>query len=175
MDVPEFVSAVLDRNEGILLQALDGVSAEELIRQPSADTNPIGWLLWHLSRVEDRHVSAMEGKEQAWVTDGWHAKFGREPDPNDRGAGHTPEQVTAFRAPDLETLLAYHGAVRDYTDRFLTNLQPQDLAKQVPATRGDGTVPLATRLEMVIVDNFQHSGQIAYLRGLIRGKGWLAI
>ena len=173
MDVAEFVGGALERNEDILYGALDGITPEELLWQPGPDTNPIGWLVWHLSRVQDTHVSAMQGKEQAWISDGWHAKFGREPDPTDRGAGHTSEQVTAFRAPDVDTLLAYYRAVRGYTQRFLDGLTAADLERHVPAIRGGGTMPLATRLMMTLVDNFQHSGQAAYLRGLIRGKGWL--
>jgi len=33
---------------------------------------------------------------------------------------------------------------------------------------------MRVRLEMTLVDNIQHSGQIAYLRGLLKGKGWFA-
>ena len=51
IDVAEFVTAVLDRNEQILFQALEGLTPEELHRQPTRDTNSIGWLTWHLSRV----------------------------------------------------------------------------------------------------------------------------
>ena len=172
MDIPQFVGGVLGRTESVMLQALDGLSNDELHRQPAPDSNPIGWLTWHLTRVQDRHVSAMQGKEQAWVTDGWHAKYGRPADPADRGFGHTPEQVAAFRSPDVETITAHYRAIRENTQRFLDALTPADLERQVPAMRGDGTMPLGERLMAVVVDNVQHIGQVAYLRGLIRGAGW---
>ena len=174
MELATYVGGVLDRNENILFSALEGVTDRELIWQPSPDTNPMGWLVWHLSRVQDTHVSVMQGKEQAWISEGWHARFGMEPDASNRGAGHTSEQVSAFRAPDLDTLLAYYRAARAYTQRFLDGLTPADLAREVPAVRGGGMVPLSARLEMVVVDNVQHSGQVAYLRGLIRGKRWFS-
>ncbi len=174
MELATYVGGVLERNEHILFSALDGATDKELNWQPSPDTNPMGWLVWHLSRVQDTHVSVMQGKEQAWTSDGWHTRFGMEPDASDRGAGHTSEQVAAFRAPDLDTLLAYYRAVREYTQRFLDGLTPADLEREVPAVRGGGMVPLEARLEMVVVDNVQHSGQVAYLRGLIRGKGWFS-
>jgi uncharacterized damage-inducible protein DinB len=166
---------VLVRNEGILLKALEGLTPDILQHQPAPDSNPIGWLMWHLSRVQDNHVSAMAGKQHVWVTEGWNARFGREHLPtSDRGRGHTSDQVREFRAPDATTLIAYYEAVRVETHRFLDGLSEQDLDRPVPAVEGDGTVPLRTRLEMVIVDCLQHSGQIAYLRGLLQGKGWFA-
>jgi uncharacterized damage-inducible protein DinB len=164
---------VLGRNEVILLKAVEGLSGEALRQQPGPDSNPIGWLLWHLSRVQDNHVSAMAGKQHVWVTEGWNAKFGRDHMPlTDRGRGHTSDEVRDFQPPDAATMVAYHRAVRAATDQFLDGLSEADLDRPVPAVEGDGTVPLRTRLEMVVLDCLQHSGQIAYLRGLLQGKGW---
>ena len=165
---------VLARNEEILLLALDGLTDEDLAVQPGTDSNPIGWLMWHLSRVQDNHVSGMQGKEHAWVTQRWYERFGRDANPGDRGRGHTSEQVGEFRAPDVETLVGYYTAVRTCTDAFLEALTDDDLDRPVPSVTGDGTVPMRVRLEMTLVDAIQHSGQIAYLRGLIKGKGWFA-
>ena len=175
MEISQYTKNLLDRNEELIAAALEGLTPEELHRQMAPDTNHVGWLVWHLSRVVDRNVAAMSGTDQIWVTDGWHAKFGREPDPEDRGAGHTPEQVAAFRAPDVETLLGYHRAVLTVTDAFLASLSAADLERQVPAVRGGGTVPLSTRLQGVVNEAIHHGGQVCYLRGLIRGNGWLAI
>ena len=130
--------------------------------------------MWHLSRVQDNHVSAMQGSEHVWVTQLWYEQFGRGDDPADRGRGHSSEQVAAFRSPDVETLLEYYKAVRSRTDAFLDGLTAEDLDRPVSNLAGDGTVPMRVRLEMTIVDNIQHSGQIAYLRGLLKGKGWFA-
>ncbi len=74
----------------------------------------------------------------------------------------------------MDELLAYYKAVRGRTDAFLDGLSADDLERQVPNIAGDGTVPMRVRLEMTVVDNIQHSGQIAYLRGLLKGKGWFA-
>ncbi|MEX2598456.1 MAG: DinB family protein [Dehalococcoidia bacterium] len=170
----ELAKNVLNRNEAILLPAVEGLTAEELRWQPGPDSNPIGWLMWHLSRVQDNHVSAMaHDKAHVWTTDGWDAKFSQAGQ-LDRGRGHTSEQVQGFRPPDAETLTAYYRAVRAETDKFLDDLTEADLERPVPALQGDGTLPLHERLEMVLVDGVQHSGQIAYLRGLLKGKGWFA-
>ena len=164
--------SVLDRNEAILLGALAGLTAEELCWRPDPDCNPMGWLMWHLTRVQDNHLAAMRGEEHAWVTERWYERFGRSADPADRGRGHTSEQVAAFRAPDVETLVDYYRAVRAHADAFLDGLSEEQLERPVPNLSGDGTVPMRVRLEMALVDSLQHSGQIAYLRGLLKGRGW---
>ncbi len=168
----QFAKAVLDRNEGILFEALNGLDAEDLARQPGPDSNPIGWLMWHLTRVQDNHLSAMEETEHVWVRERWYERFGRSDDASDRGRGHTSDEVREFRPPGVDVLLGYYKAVRGRTDAFLDGLSADDLERQVPNIAGDGTVPMRVRLEMTVVDNIQHSGQIAYLRGLLKGKGW---
>ncbi len=170
----QFAQAVLDRNEAILFEALDGLDAQELHRQPGPDSNPIGWLMWHLTRVQDNHLSAMEGTEHVWVSGRWYERFGRSDDASDRGRGHTSDEVREFRSPDVDVLLGYYEAVRGRTDAFLGAVSAEDLDKPVQNLAGDGTVPMRVRLEMTVVDNIQHSGQIAYLRGLLKGKGWFA-
>ena len=172
----ELAKAVFDRNEAILVQALDGLDDDALHRRVGPDSNPIGWLMWHLSRVQDNHLLAMEGKEHAWISEGWNERFGRgSHTPADRGRGHSSDEVAAFRLPGVETLVAYYKAVRGHADAFLDSLTEPDLDRQVPNLTDDGgTIPMHVRLEMCLVDTLQHSGQIAYLRGLIGGKGWLA-
>lgn len=178
MAVAQFVKELLDSNEYVLFRALDGLTVEELHRQPDPDSNPIGWLMWHLSRVQDRVVSVMHGKEEEWFSGGWYEKFGRDRNPRgrDTGRGQTPEEVAAFRAPDVATLIAYYEEVRTRTNAFLDELTDADLERPVPkpgASRTGEMVPLTERLYDLIRDNVQHTGQIAYLRGLFRGNGWL--
>lgn len=169
-----FAREILERNEAILLGAVEGLSLDDLHWQPGPESNSIAWLLWHLSRTQDNHRSAMDLTPHVWVAEGWHARFGRSADPADRGRGHTAEEVTAFRVPDLDTLLGYHTAVRARTDAFLSRATEEDLERQAPDVMGSGTVPAHHRLQMMLVDNIQHSGQVAYLRGLLKGRGWLA-
>lgn len=175
MDIPNYLDALLEKAETPFIRAVDGLGTKELKWQPDAGSNPIGWLTWHLTRVQDRHVSAMQGKEQAWISDGWHASFDRPPDPEDRGVGHTPEQVADFHPPDSQTLIEHYHAIRKNTAAFLRELTPADLDRPVPAMRGDGTMPLSDRLMATIIDNIQHMGQVCYLVGIIRGAGWYGV
>ena len=43
----------------------DGLDADALAFRPDAEANSIGWLVWHLTRVQDDHVSEIAGREQA--------------------------------------------------------------------------------------------------------------
>ena len=42
----------------MLHRALDGMSDEVLAFRPAEHMNPIGWLAWHIGRVEDMHPRA---------------------------------------------------------------------------------------------------------------------
>ena len=44
----------------------DGLDDETLHHRPGGTGNPIGWLLWHLARVQDDHVATLAGTPQVW-------------------------------------------------------------------------------------------------------------
>ena len=83
------------RIRDLVRSAVDGLDAESLAWRPGPEANPIGWLVWHLTRVQDHHISEVAGIDQAWTTDGWAGRFGMPADPNDIGYGHSSEQVAA--------------------------------------------------------------------------------
>ena len=172
MEATALLTNALGRISQSLERALKGVTAEEMHRQPRADCNSMAWLAWHLTRVQDDHLSALAGREQAWTADGWHARFGMEPDSKNAGWGHTPEQVAAFRAPSSQALLDYHTAVLDRSKAYLATLKPADLDRVLDEPQWQETVTVGIRLASVLNDNTEHMGQINYLRGLFQGLGW---
>ena len=87
MDTKDVVLEALDRIRNVLRRTLDGLTLEEIHRQPSADTNSIAWLAWHLTRVQDNGISGLAGWDQAWISQKWHAMFHMEPDPDNEGFG----------------------------------------------------------------------------------------
>ncbi|MGE0297313.1 mycothiol transferase [Pseudonocardia sp.] len=143
------------------------LSAEQLAYRVDGRGNPIGWLVWHLARVADDHLSEAAGVEQRWTAAGWAQRFGREPDPEDTGYGHTTAQVAAFRSQAAE-LHGYVDAVLDESVAFLRGLSDADLERIVDE-RWDPPVTLAVRLVSVVDDAAQHVGQAAYVRGLLPG------
>ena len=157
----------------VLEVALTGLKVDDLNWQPRPDCNPMGWLAWHLTRVQDDHIADLAGEEQLWIKDGWHARFDRPGDAKDIGFGHTPEQVASFKSPDAGTLLGYHRAVLERTKRYLDTLSPDDLDRELNEPWFQPLPTVGVRLISILGDDLQHAGQVAYVRGLLKGKGWL--
>lgn len=157
----------------VLEVALNGMTQDDLDQQPRPDCNSMGWLAWHLTRVQDDHIADLMGEDQLWLKDGWYAKFNRAPDPRDIGWGHAPEEVSSFRSPDVATLLGYYRAVLERTKRFIATLTLTDLDRELNEPWFQPLPTVGVRLVSILSDDLQHAGQIAYVRGLLKGKGWL--
>ena len=83
MDVPTIVAHVLTVNTDTFVHpALQGLSDADLLKRPSDQCNPMGWLLWHQTRVEDVILSHISGMPQAWVAGTWHEQFGMPAEPH---------------------------------------------------------------------------------------------
>jgi uncharacterized damage-inducible protein DinB len=172
MNWQQLVIENFERISQVLKSALEDLTQEDLNQQPNPESNSMGWIAWHLTRVQDRAIADLAGEEQIWIKDKWHSSFVRSADPQDVGVGHGSEDLAAFRSPDAKTLLAYHLAVLERTKGYLSNLSQPELDRKIDHPRFP-TVGL--RLTAIINDNFQHAGQVAYVRGLLKGKGWLDV
>lgn len=150
----------------VLERALEGLSPDDLDQQPNSNCNSMGWLIWHLTRVQDAVIAGLTQEEQLWVSNGWYQKFNRSFCPKDTGFGHSSEDVAAFKSPDVETLLGYHREVLEQTKNYLTKLPETDLDQEM-----SGPFPtIGARLAAILGDSLQHTGQVAYLHGLLKGK-----
>lgn len=145
---------------------LEGADDDVLLRRPSGNGNPVAWLIWHLSRVEDAQLASAAGLEQVWTSQGFAGRFDLPLSGRDTGYGHSSSQVDAVKAPP-ELLLDYYDAVHRQTVAFLTGLGDEDFDRIVD-TRWDPPVTLGVRLVSTIADCLQHAGQAAYARGLNR-------
>ncbi len=166
MTLNEFIADALDKENGFLTDALDGLGQDELAWQPAADANSIGWILWHMVRVEDMWIQFFaQFQTELWETEGWHEKFGLPT--RDNGFGHTAEQVNNFPGVDLGEFLRYRASVRQSTLAYLDTLTPEDM-ERVPRERRP-EMSLGAMFRQIIGEMYQHVGHIAYLRGL-QGK-----
>ena len=156
-----------------LEEALGGLTQDDLNQQPHPDCNSMGWLAWHLTRVQDDHIADLIGEKQLWLSEGWHSRLNRASDPKDIGFGHTSEDIAAFKSPDADTILGYHHAVLDRTGRYISSLSATDLDRELNEPWFQPLPTVGVRLISVLADDLQHIGQIAYARGLLKGKGWL--
>ncbi|SCL23587.1 Protein of unknown function [Micromonospora rhizosphaerae] len=169
MDVNDLLTEAYDRVPELVGSAVDGLTPEQLRRAPAPGANPVGWLVWHLTRIQDHHVADLLGEEQVWVSGDWAGRFGLPADPDDTGYGHTPARVAAVRPDSAEVLVDYHRAVVERTRAFLRGLRPADLDRVVDEA-WDPPVTLGVRLVSVLADDLQHAGQAGYVRGLIERR-----
>jgi hypothetical protein len=152
---------------------LEGLSPEDLNRQPAPGCNSIGWLAWHLTRSYDRNMSELLGQEQLWIKDKWYARFGRAPDPGETGVGHTDEQVGGFVSPPGEVIMAYHRTILESIEHYIENdLTEADLDREVVSPTLNNIRPVMKRITGVIQQGFLHTGQAGYVRGMLKGNGW---
>lgn len=144
---------------------LQDLDAAALAWRPDPGANPIAWLVWHLTRVQDDHVSQIAGREQAWTAEGWAERFGLAADYQDTGYGHSPEQVQGVARIDRRTLLDYQDRVAGQTVRYVEGLGADDFDRVIDRSF-DPPVTVGVRLVSVNSDALQHAGQAAYIRGL---------
>ena len=171
-DTPPGLDMLIDgfhRVEGLVADVVEGLTLDELSWRPDADANPIGWLVWHLTRVQDDHLADILGEPQVWHADGWEGRFALAYPDDAIGYGQSPKEVGAFRLSDPVVLTAYHAAVSRRTTGALSTLEPAVLDRVVDASY-DPPVTAAVRLVSVLNDVTQHIGQAAYVRGLVERR-----
>lgn len=165
MNTSEVFLEAFGRIRQLVLQSVTGADPQGLAYRPEPGANSIAWLTWHLTRIQDEHLSDVAGLEQAWIADGWHARFGMEPEPHNTGRGHGPDQVAAI-PPDPDLLLAHHQAVANRSAAYLVTVDAAELDRIIDRSF-DPPVTVGVRLVSVISDNLQHAGQARYLRGIV--------
>ncbi|HTR70465.1 MAG TPA: DinB family protein [Mycobacteriales bacterium] len=144
----------------------NGLSDADLLHRLDRDANPIGWLIWHVARVQDDHVvEGAAGGEQVWVAHGWSERLDLPYDVRAHGWGMTSEEVGQFDA-SVEEVIGYYDAVHEHVLTYLDTLTDTDLDRIVD-TRWDPPVTLGVRLVSVLDDSLEHAGQAAYIRGIL--------
>ena len=118
MNTLEFVEMAATQSRNATLGLVSGLEREQLTWRAGPEANPVGFLLWHVFRTEDRYVRLLTGQEETYTTDGWNAAW---PLPDTitgeraaltTGNSWTSEEVGAFDIPPLDELLAYGEKVR---------------------------------------------------------------
>jgi hypothetical protein len=166
VDVAALLLEIYGRIPPLAEEAVAGLDAGQLAAPPGDGANPVGWLVWHIARVQDSHVAELLDEAQLWADGPWAARCGLEPDPENTGYGHAPDEVAAVRPDGPEVLLDYLRVVDERTRTYLDGLRGADLDRVVDR-RWDPPVTLGVRLVSIADDCLQHAGQAAYARGLL--------
>jgi len=166
VDVTALLLDLYGRVPPLVDEVVDGLTLAQVLERPTPDANPIAWLVWHMARVQDAQISELIERDQLWVTDGWAPRFGLEPDPSNHGYGHTSADVAKVRPEAPSVLLEYLAAADGRTRTMLESCTADGLNRVVDRSF-DPPVTLGVRLISVADDCLQHTGQAAYVRGLL--------
>jgi hypothetical protein len=164
----EVLLEAYERLPALVDAAVRDLSVEQLATRLDLEANTIGWLIWHLTRVQDDHLAAAFGTEQVWTSQGWAERFGLPFDNSEHGYGHTAEQVAAVRV-DADLLAGYFRAVHAQTRSLLATVTGEELYRVVDDSY-DPPVTLGVRLVSVLEDDLQHAGQAALIRGVLERR-----
>jgi hypothetical protein len=169
METRDVLTDAFGRVREVVHHVLDGLDAEDLTYRPDAGSNSIGWLIWHLTRIEDDHVADLAGADQVWTAGGWMDRCALPFDASATGYGFGPEDVAAVRIDPPALLLGYHDAVQELVLSYLRKIDATELDRIVD-TSWDPPVSAGVRIVSVVDDALQHAGQAAYVRGLIERR-----
>ena len=168
MTLNEFIEDAFITEEEYLMDAIGDLTPAEMMWKAGPEANHIGWILWHMIRVEDMWFQFfIQRQTEIWERDGWNEKFALPT--RDNGFEHPQEQVTSFPAYDLETMIAYGAAVRAETLSYLRSITPEQMNIVPRDARPEMSVGRIFR--QVVGEVYQHQGHIAYLKGLLRANG----
>lgn len=163
---------LFDRMPELVRDTLAGLDEAQLTRRIDPDANTIDWLVWHLARVEDDHISraaAAIGREEFAAQTYTSERFAGRMDlpfPSEAiGYGMTTADVAQIKAP-AALLADYYDAVHLKTRAFLATLTDDDWGRVVDES-WDPPVTLLVRVASVVNDITQHIGQAAFVRGII--------
>ncbi len=177
MEFKDFIEQSLEEFRRRLYRTLRDLTVDELAWRPDPQANSIGFIVWHVGRVEDRWFQRFaRGTVEVWVRDGWCRRFGLSE--GDTGVGYSAEQVANFPPLASDDLKGYLDDVRRETLEYIQGLDPRDFdiapertpfPDNSPAVEFFEGCTIGRMFRQLIGEENQHLGQVAYLRGLQRG------
>lgn len=166
MDFRDILKSQMSEYMEYLELALEGLTPEERRFQPTPDSNHIDFIVWHMARVEDTLFNrAILRRPDMWERGGWSEKLGIADEGN--GYRFSSEQVASLPVFSLEDLMEYYRAVRVEFFAYIDSLSDEDLDRLPNPRRPE--YPIGETLKHIVVEEAQHVGQVAYIRGMQRG------
>jgi len=167
--VQYFLAAMKDLHKN-LLDAVQGLTYEQLHFRPLGKGNHIAFIIWHLVRTEDSVINYfLQKKAPVWSAEGWDKKFGM--DAKAQGTGMTAEQAAAIRIPDLKEFSKYTENVFRASEAYLEKIKEEDLAevREFPVLGRRSLYQVIGGI--VLHHGAEHLGELWYVKGLQGLKG----
>ncbi len=177
MDLKRFIGEAIGDNRKRVLAVIRDLTLDEMYWKPKRDTNPIGFLFWHISRVEDRLITNfVQGKKEIWLSGKWHEKMNLSV--VGTGLGYSLDELDQFPNLDQCLLTEYFNLVRKSTIEYLDSVPEKDFdlvldrvpfPEYKPAIQYFTGFTIARAFRQLIGELDQHFGQISYIRGVQKG------
>ena len=115
-------------------EAISGLPDELFRACPRPGENPIAWLIWHITRIEDLTMNRFVFKqEQVLLRENWGDKLGLTL--RDVGTGMDMDEVIDFTSRvNIQALIDYRAAVGQSTREGAARLRAEDLKTLVPTS-----------------------------------------
>ena len=177
MDLKIFIKETIDDHRKRVFAVMRDLTLDEMYWKPKPDTNPIGFLFWHISRVEDRLITSfVQGKQEIWISGEWYEKMNLSVEGT--GLGYSLDELDEFPKLDQSLLIEYFVLVRKSTIEYLDLMAERDLdlvldripfPEYKPSIQYFKGFTIARAFRQLIGELDQHLGQISYIRGMQKG------
>jgi hypothetical protein len=167
MNANDVLIDILEDNRRRLLRLFDAMPAECAAWKPEDGANNIDVTVWHMARIFDvfltLHAQGRLPEQECWFRHAWVEQIGYDP----RGTGlngwgmltgYLQEEVAAIPAMTREQILGYLNDVYDTVSDYLINTPMEIL--QTPAAGFDGKYSKYQCIQMALLDNVRHLGEI---------------
>lgn len=176
MNEIEVYRAMIAQADELLTQTVDGIDDTVFGKRPGPGLNPASFIYFHVLRHWDRDINVLS-RGQALDGDLWHrAGIGDEMNYHPvgtgmrglgTGMGYNDAEVDAVPA-DRATLAKYHRLLREETEAYLNELDESQLHVEKTSEYLPGmTYDVAARLQHLVVHTAHHTGDMAYVGGML--------
>jgi len=163
MDAVQFIVGAVNNLHQATLNDVKSLTPAQLKWKPAPGANPVGFLFWHIARVEDNFTNNWQKKAPAWEADRWFEKMGL--DVKAFGMGFQPAEVDKIAALPLPPVIDYAEKVYRSTAVYLQSLSPDRLDDVPNPERPNWTIGTMIN-NFVIAHGWWHLGEIRYVKGL---------
>ena len=167
MNANDVLIDLLEDNRRRLHRVFGVMSDDGALWKPEADANNIAITVWHMARIFDVFLTQQAKgdlpEEESWFRYGWAEQTGYDPrgiGQNGWGmlTGYTQEEVSAIPQLTREQALGYLDKVYDVVKEYLAITPIEQL--QTPAAGFDGRYTQYQCIQMALLDNVRHLGEI---------------